>query len=394
MKFRPYIDLIKVVGYLNPLIYTREYMIKKLLFTTLIFSISICTHSQGFEFVSSLSNTINETSGLIHLDNRLFTHNDSGDDPHLYELSEYTGEVLRTVTISGAEHMDWEDICSDDTYVYIADMGNNSGNRVDLVIYKLLITDLLNYNSVSVEEIHFSYSDQVNFESSQFSTEFDAEAIVAMNDKLYIFTKNWTSNTTNIYELPKSPGTYSISKVGDINSGGLITGGTYNSYNNTILLVGYQNFFIILAPFIIELSGISEDSFNNMLVTRSSVNVPDGYSTQVESVVHVDGGEYYLSAEDSRWGNSGLFSYRNSVATNSELVANKVEVQLPTLNFPSITIAYSQATTSRIYNLNGSLLIQTEKQQINTADLEKGIYVLRICGLSNNIIHTEKFVVR
>ena len=59
----------------------------------------------------------------------------------LYELNVTNGNVSRTVTIQNAANVDWEDICTDDDYIYIGDFGNNSGNRTNLRIYKVLKSD-------------------------------------------------------------------------------------------------------------------------------------------------------------------------------------------------------------------------------------------------------------
>ena len=42
-----------------------------------------------------LDNNVKETSGLLVLSNKIITHNDSGDDPKLYELNGDTGVIER-----------------------------------------------------------------------------------------------------------------------------------------------------------------------------------------------------------------------------------------------------------------------------------------------------------
>ncbi len=81
---------------------------------------------------------IAETSGLVFFDNRLITHNDSGGMNALYEINTGTGNISRTVTIQNATNVDWEDICTDNDYIYIGDFGNNNGNRTNLKIYKVI----------------------------------------------------------------------------------------------------------------------------------------------------------------------------------------------------------------------------------------------------------------
>ena len=138
---------------------------------------------------------------------------------------------MRKVIISNATNYDWEDICRDSTYIYIGDFGN-VGSRTDLKIYRLSVSSYLTTlnDTVTADTIQYSYSDQTDFTPDQFNTNYDAEALISYNDSLYIFTKNWGNYWTNIYALPKTPGTYQISKVDSLYSEGLVTGATYNSY--------------------------------------------------------------------------------------------------------------------------------------------------------------------
>ncbi|MBL4643362.1 MAG: T9SS C-terminal target domain-containing protein, partial [Flavobacteriaceae bacterium] len=110
-----------------------------------------------------LPNTVSETSGLLFYNGKLITHNDSGDNANLYELDTISGNITRTIHITNATNVDWEDITQDETYIYIGDFGNNNGNRQDLKIYRILKSDFNNGTSITSEVISFSYEDQVNF---------------------------------------------------------------------------------------------------------------------------------------------------------------------------------------------------------------------------------------
>ena len=72
--------------------------------------------------VSNLSDVLQENSGLISVGDLLYTFNDSGSGPLIYELDTF-GVVLRTITISGATNVDWEAITSNSTHVFIGDVG-------------------------------------------------------------------------------------------------------------------------------------------------------------------------------------------------------------------------------------------------------------------------------
>jgi hypothetical protein len=51
--------------------------------------------------------------GFSFYNNNIITHNDSGGQANLYEINASTGAVLRTVAITNATNVDWEDIAQD-----------------------------------------------------------------------------------------------------------------------------------------------------------------------------------------------------------------------------------------------------------------------------------------
>ena len=245
--------------------------------------------------VTQLSDLVDESSGLIFLNNNLITFNDSGGSNSLYEIDIINGEVIRTVDIINAINNDWEDISVDSEYIYIGDFGNNYGNRQDLLIYKISISDFLNSpdNSVYAEEINFSYSDQTSFQSNAYNSNFDAESIISFNDSLYVFTKNWVDRKSNVYSISKNPGNYIASKIDSVDVQGLITAAEYNINSNTVTLLGYDTD----SPFIIELTNFNESNFSQGLISKFPLVVPETSSIQTEGLTNIDN-YYYISAED------------------------------------------------------------------------------------------------
>ena len=130
-------------------------------------------NAQQFTLEISLDATVNETSGLLYINNTLITHNDSANTNQLFDIDTTTGNVTRTVTITNATNVDWEDLTKDDTYIYIGDFGNYEGDRTDLKVYRIAISDYLNNSSVTADVINFSYADQTDFTTSPFATNFD-----------------------------------------------------------------------------------------------------------------------------------------------------------------------------------------------------------------------------
>ena len=122
---------------------------KLFLLCFLLFCFSLEAQIENITEKYNLPNTVSETSGLLFLKGTLITHNDSGDDANLYELDTLSGSISRTISITNATNVDWEDITQDETYIYIGDFGNNNGNRQDLKVYKILKTDYINNTSIT-----------------------------------------------------------------------------------------------------------------------------------------------------------------------------------------------------------------------------------------------------
>ncbi len=278
---------------------------KRLLIFSTISILSILCQAQTVKTITPLSSSVNETSGLIYINGKLITHNDSGGKPILFEVDTKTGEVARKVYIQNAKNIDWEDLTHDENYIYIADTGNNLGSRKNLKIYRLLISSFMDEkrDSIKAETISIKYADQSSFKKSNRKTNFDAEALVSINDSLYIFSKNWLNGWTNVYVSPKTPGTYTLSKIDSLNSLGLVTGATYSQKSNTILLSGYG----VSSNFIIEISDFKGSNFSSGKVNRIEIS-PEG-SKQIEGITQVSPTTYYLSAEKSNTPNAVLYLF-------------------------------------------------------------------------------------
>lgn len=335
--------------------------------------------AQQVNLVTHLNNSINETSGLITINQKLITHNDSGGEAALYEIDTTSGNYTRKVTVSNAYNQDWEDICSDSNYIYIADFGNNSGTRTNLKIYRILISDFINTpnDTVTADTINFNYADQTDFTPSTYSTNFDAEAIISIGDSLYIFTKNWGNYWTNIYALPKTPGSYQATKIDSINTQGLITGATYNKTNGAITLVGYT----FTSPFIVKISQYSNHQFSNGIIAKTILSVPA--SIQTESISPISQNQYYLTAEEHSSGNSSLYRFIEQAVGISEIgLADNYIYPNPTSS--QLHFKYSNLKLALIYNHSGVLVYQTKSKSIDLSGLKKGLYFVEVIHSQNN----------
>ena len=239
--------------------------------------------------ITKISKEIDETSGLEIINGNFVTLNDSGDDALLYAFDK-NGKILSKNLIIGAQNRDWESLASDENFIYIADIGNNRGNRKDLKIY---ITDL-EFNLI--DSINFNYNNQSKFKKKK-KNKYDAEALVSFNDSLIIFSKNRKKLTTELYFLPKKPGQYSIKPRDSYDVDALITGGDYNSKLDLIALVGYS--YSIKKQFLFVLKNFSNFSKNTSEIKKYDIPITNA---QIEAIKILDEKNYWLTSENEGGG--------------------------------------------------------------------------------------------
>lgn len=215
--------------------------------TTANYNDGSCVYSVENVSITSLStlpNQVNELSGLVYYNGKLYGHQDSGGAAVVYEIDPTSYTITKMISLQGATNIDWEDITQSETHFFVADTGNNAnGNRQDLKIYKFSKASITSGTSITVptEVINFSYEDQTDFApAGANNTAFDCEAIGYNRGKLHLFTKNWIGTTTSHYVLPSSSGTYIAEKKESYDTGDYkITGAEFGAYD-LLALVGYQ----------------------------------------------------------------------------------------------------------------------------------------------------------
>lgn len=341
-----------------------------------------------------LDSALHETSGLIFWDNQLWTHNDNADI-NLYSLDTLNGNYIKSFPLTGTLNIDWEEIAQDDEYVYIGDFGNNSsGNRTDLKILRVR-KNSIRFGTVKIDTINFSYSDQTNFSSAGANkTDFDCEAFIISSDSIYLFTKQWTTKGTNLYSLPKNPGTYIAEKKSSYDIDGLITGATYLRTERLIALCGYSS---RIDPFIYLLYDFNGSDFFGG--NKRKIFIPLSFY-QIEGIATKDGLKYYLSNEYLSYYSlvtvsqklhivdlsSYVGDYLASVSSGGkEIPADEIYYVYPVPSGDLIKIKRNNSLSPEKYSLmnySGQKLLEGifsgEENQIDISSLPVGLYILKI----------------
>ena len=348
--------------------------------TFLIGTFNAIAQITNVEVKFDLPITINESSGAIFFNNRLITHNDSGNENKLYELDTISGLVTRTVTIVNATNVDWEDMTHDQSYLYIGDIGNNNGTRTDLKIYKINKSDYLNSDDVSAEIINFSYSDQTDFSSNPNSTEWDAEALLSFDTNyLLLFTKNWISGTTKVYPIPKSSGTYAVNSLTTtLPNAGLITGATYNPITNKVYIIGYT---LILQAFVWICENFTDyDVFSG---TNTQISLTSLGMEQAEGITYVNANRYFITSESfsiSSFSDSGKlmsFTTNDNVLTIEDITTRIVNFY-PNPVKDVFFIDGFEHDLIEIYDTKYALVYRGYGRQVDMSAFHNGLYLVKI----------------
>ena len=246
---------------------------------------------------------ITESSALEWAtDSSLYTINDSGNDPELYEIH-LDGRLLRTIDLEdfGVRNKDWESLAQDALYLYIGDFGNNWNTRKDLVVYKISKAQLRR-GWGKAGEIHFKCSEQQSYPPQPEALQYDFEGFYATTTELVLWSKNRTEPCNGYareYHLSKNPGHYTISAQDSIYLHGAsmfeqwVAGADYHPGKKlTALLSGPSIHFLV--P---NAHGIMED-----------LPVWAGIS-QKESILFGKGTTLYVSDEVNHLSTGKLYAY-------------------------------------------------------------------------------------
>ncbi len=256
---------------------------------------------------------VDESSGLFYSLHGIWTHNDSGGGPELFQVSSTDPQVMQIVEVGNADARDWEELAYDSTFLYIGDFGNNKGKRKDLTIYKLphrfLQSDTA---SVTASKIEFHYPDQTSFDSGAYNHNFDCEAMIAVGDSLYLFSKNHVNKRCRLYSLPKSEGKYEATLKAEFDTEGLITAADYDAQSGVLALLGY-NVYQKLGkyhnkPFVWLIDSIPGNNF----LSGDAVRVNLAFEQQTEGICFGKDGQLIISCEGEGKGHGYLYSFEYS----------------------------------------------------------------------------------
>ncbi|WP_155975653.1 hypothetical protein [Daejeonella oryzae] len=241
--------------------------------------------------VTTLDNKVIETSGLIYFNDSFWTINDSGNSNMLYRLDPQDGSVIAEIKVSNSENVDWEELTQDQNYIYIADIGDNEFKRTEKQIYRIKKAEIAKAKtggSVNCDIIRFEYP-----EMDGKNVKFNAEALIAYNGLLHIFTKDFFE--THHFTISPEPGKKTALYIEKFKSNGQVTGAAIDSLNERLVMVGYLGMGDRLFW---EIRGFSDQLFFADSVDSFSLGKVNETS-QVEAVCFGPQGQVFITNENT-----------------------------------------------------------------------------------------------
>ncbi len=185
-----------------------------------------------------LPSQLKESSGLFCLEQDFISFNDSGGQSLLYRFDR-NGQINHQLQLS-VNNSDWEAISSDGEFLYLADTGNNAGQKQLLFIYKVPLkwSGLKQPYQPERLEIQLPAGGRL----APYQHDFDFEALVYHQDSLWLLSKSWDSQIPARYKLDPKIKQQKLGKAMPFASPDfLVTDAVFDQSQQQWWLVGYPD---------------------------------------------------------------------------------------------------------------------------------------------------------
>jgi len=256
----------------------------------------------------SLPKKLKEVSGITYFPetNMTNTLEDRGNKNAVYTINSQ-GKLVKTITISNAVNVDWEDITKDKAgNIYIGDFGNNDNERKDLCIYKVAKNQLNKDLAVAEYKISFSYPEQTEFPPKKKELFYDVEGFFEQGGYFYLFTKNRSKGfdgTAFVYKIKNAKGTQKAVKIGTFK--------TCSNYNHCVLTSAAispdgKKVALLSHDKVVLFEGFKGDLFHKGKQTEISLN----HFSQKEAIVFKDNTTLLIADEKTNKVGGKVYEFR------------------------------------------------------------------------------------
>ncbi len=146
------------------------------------------------------------------------------------------------VAVTGCKNFDWEDLALDDRgNLIIADVGNNSGRRKQLMLH-FTPEPRPGVRSVApTRSLRVHYADQ-----KEASPDYDCEAVFSAGGRIYFLTKHRSDNRTRLYRLAGQSTSRSnpLELVDSFDIGGMVTAADTSPDGKRVAVLTYTMLWV------------------------------------------------------------------------------------------------------------------------------------------------------
>jgi hypothetical protein len=144
------------------------------------------------------SDQLPEVSGIVVSRNNpdvLWVHNDKAGTTGLFAMNT-SGDHLGIYNLVGASTSDWEDMATDDTYLYAGDIGDDSTSRPFIAVHRVVEPDV----DADQDPVNVDITEYDTFELTYADTQHNAETMFvdSQNGDIYVVTSN-SSGYTQVF---------------------------------------------------------------------------------------------------------------------------------------------------------------------------------------------------
>lgn len=243
-----------------------------------------------------LPKELKEISGITSIGDHLWVITDKPKS-RVFKL-DAQGKLLQIVNVSNVEATDVEAIASDATFIYLGDVGDNMGDRVERKIIRIAIASIPAGDEVEVngDTIEFTFPGEAVVETKK-QNNYDCESMLSFKDSLYCFTKDREDKETRLFVIPKAPGKYAARYINTFNSEGLITDAALNRAGNELALIGYHKGHTY--PFIYLFNNFQGNNFFSG--KHQKIELADKkWDWQLEGITYGNNNNLYFSCEETK----------------------------------------------------------------------------------------------
>lgn len=238
------------------------------------------------------SSLVTECSGIVQslrYNGVYWVHGDSGTPACVVPVT-IDGKLARgwsgPVAVEGCRNNDWEDIALDGKgNLIIADMGNNSGKRKQLMLH------FLREPKPGAKSVRPDRTLRVHFEDQKAaSPDYDCEAVYMAGGRVYCLTKRRSDTRTSLYRLDgeSTKSSNPLRLVDSFDIGGMVTAADVSPDGKLVGVLTYSAVWVF-----------EYDAKSGSIFKRGIRKLPI-FAWQAEGLAFDGNGSLVLTNEDGR----------------------------------------------------------------------------------------------